>query len=136
MSQENVEVVKRAIAAVNARDVNGYIACCTDDFQLRTPAAAIQGVYEGRDAIRRFFADVRDTAPDFGLDLLEAREIAPDQVLASLRLRGTGRASGITATADFRPETTNVYDLVDGKIKLVRVFLNRQEALEAVGLEE
>ena len=31
MSQENVQVVSRAIAAVNARDIGSYLACCTDD---------------------------------------------------------------------------------------------------------
>jgi len=31
MSQENVELVKRAVASVNQRDIDGYLACCTDD---------------------------------------------------------------------------------------------------------
>jgi hypothetical protein len=30
--------------------------------------------------------------------------------------------------------TTNVYDFVDGKISRTRIFFDRQEALEAVGL--
>jgi hypothetical protein len=32
--------------------------------------------------------------------------------------------------------STNVYDLVDGRISHVRIFLDRHEALKAVGLEE
>jgi ketosteroid isomerase-like protein len=133
MAHENVDVVKRAIAAVNERDVEAYLACCTDDFQLRTPVAPIQGVYEGRDAIRRFFADVQDTVANFRLDLEQVTEIAPDRVLAFLRMRGSGRASGIRATPNLPGEATNVYDLVDGKIRRVQVFLNRQEALDAMG---
>ena len=31
---------------------------------------------------------------------------------------------------------TNVYDLIDGKTSHVRMFVDRQEALKAVGLEE
>jgi len=34
------------------------------------------------------------------------------------------------------PPLTNVYDLIDGKISHVRIFLERQEALKAAGLEE
>jgi hypothetical protein len=34
------------------------------------------------------------------------------------------------------PPLTNVYDLIDGKISHVRIFLDRQEALKAVGLDE
>ena len=32
--------------------------------------------------------------------------------------------------------TANVYDLVDGKITRIRIFLDRHEALDAVGLPE
>jgi hypothetical protein len=32
--------------------------------------------------------------------------------------------------------SANVYDLAHGKIKCIRIFLDRQEALEAVGLSE
>jgi hypothetical protein len=68
MSQENVEIVKRAIAAVNERDIDGYLACCTEDVEVTTPLAPIKGAYEGPKAIRRFFADIEDTVPDFRLE--------------------------------------------------------------------
>lgn len=29
MSEPNVETVERAIAALNARDIEGYLGCCT-----------------------------------------------------------------------------------------------------------
>ena len=132
MSQENVEVVKRAIAAVNDRDIDRYLAACTEDIELRTPMAPIGGVYEGPDDIRRFFADIQDTSPDFRLDLESVEAIGGDRVLAFLQTTASGRASGVPTAA----ATTNVYDLVDGKIRRVRIFLTRQEALEAVGLRE
>jgi hypothetical protein len=40
VSKDHLEVVKEAIAAVNDRDVDRYLACCTEDIQLVTPAAA------------------------------------------------------------------------------------------------
>ena len=55
MSQENVRLVERAIAAINARDIEGYLACCTENVKLETPMAAVGGVYEGIDGIRRYF---------------------------------------------------------------------------------
>jgi ketosteroid isomerase-like protein len=134
MLQENVEVVERAVAAVNERDIDRYLACCTEDIELRTPFAPIGGAYEGPDAIRRFFADIQDTSPDFRLDLDHVEAIGADQVLAFLRTTGSGRASGIPFAAG--TPTTNVYDLVKGKIRRVRIFFDRQEALEAVGRRE
>ena len=132
MSQENVEVVQRAIAAVNDRDIEGYLACCTKDVELRTPLVSIGGVYEGPEDIRRFFADLQDTSPDFRIEVERMEAIDQDRILALLHVTATGRASGIPTPA----ATANVYDLVDGKIRRVRIFLDRQQALEAAGLRE
>jgi hypothetical protein len=99
MSQENVEVVRRAVAAVNRRDIDGYLACCTDDVQLSTPVAAVAGVYEGADGIRRFFADVDDAGPDFRLTIERVEAIGRDRVLTFMLVTATGRASGIPQDA-------------------------------------
>jgi ketosteroid isomerase-like protein len=130
MSQENVETVRRAIAAINDRDLDAYLSCCTEHVELRTPLIA--GVYEGRDGIQRWLSDVEDAAPDFQIDITRVEAVGPDQVLAFIRTRGTGRATGIPLGF----EATNVYDLVDGQITRVRIFLDATEALKAVGLEE
>jgi ketosteroid isomerase-like protein len=132
MSQENVEVVKRAVEAVNRRDIDGYLACCTRDVQLITPVAEIAGGYEGPDGIRRFFADVGDTGPDFQLMIERVEAIGPDRVLALMLVTATGRASGIPQDA----RTGNVYDLAGGKIERIRIFVDREEALGAAGLTD
>jgi ketosteroid isomerase-like protein len=132
MSQENVEIVKRAVAAVNQRDIDGYLACCTNDVQLSTPLAEVTGAYEGPDGIRRFFTDVGDTGPDFQIAIERLEAIGSDRVLAFMLVTATGRASGIPQDA----RTGNVYDLADGKIKRIRIFVDREQALEAAGLRE
>ena len=132
MSQENVRLVERAIAAINARDIEGYRACCTENVKLDTPMAAVGGVYEGIDGIRRFLTDVEEAAPDFRIELDGVEEVDSKRVIAFLRNSSTGRASGIRMAW---PQT-NVYDLIDGKISHIRIFIDRQEALKAVGLEE
>jgi ketosteroid isomerase-like protein len=132
MLQENVRLVERAIAAINARDIEGYRACCTEDVKLETPMAAVVGVYEGIDGIRRFLTDVEDAARDFRIEIDGVEEVGSKQVLAFLRTSSTGRASGIRLAA---PQT-NVYDLIDGKISRIRIFFDRQEALDAAGLDD
>ena len=132
MSQENVRLVERAIAAINARDIEGYRACCTENVKLDTPMAAVGGVYEGIDGIRRFLTDVEDAAPDFRIELDGVEEVDSKRVIAFLRNSSTGRASGIRMAW---PQT-NVYDLIDAKISHIRIFIDRDEALKAVGLEE
>ena len=132
MSQENVRLVERAIAAINARDIEGYLACCTEDVKLETPMAAVGGVYEGIDGIRRYFADIEEAGPDFRIELDGVEEVDSKRVIAFLRNSSTCRASGIRMAW---PQT-NVYDLIDGKIRHVRIFVDREEALKAVGLED
>ena len=127
MSQENVRLVERAIAAINARDIEGYLACCTENVKLETPMAAFGGVYEGIDGIRRFLTDVEDAAPDFRMELDGVEEVDSQRVLAFLRNSAMGRASGIRLAAP----VTNVYDLIDGKISRIRIFFDRDEALKA-----
>ena len=131
MSQENVRLVERAIAAINARDIEGYRACCTEDVKLETPTAAVGGVYEGIHGIRRFLTDVEEAAPDFRIELDGVEEVDSKRVIAFLRNSSTGRASGIRMAW---PQT-NVYDLIDGKISHIRIFIDRDEALKAVGME-
>jgi ketosteroid isomerase-like protein len=89
-------------------------------------------VYEGADGIRRFFADVGDTGPDFHLTIERVEAIGPDRVLTFMLITATGRASGIPQDA----RTANVYDFDGGKIERIRIFVDRQEALEAAGLRE
>jgi ketosteroid isomerase-like protein len=130
MSQENVEAVRRAIAAINARDIDAYLACCTENVELSLPMAG--GEYLGADGIKRFFIDIEDTGPDFRIEVQRVQAIGDSTVLALLRVRATGRASGIVNAAD----SANVYDFIDGKMSRIRIFLDRDEALKAVGLEE
>jgi hypothetical protein len=132
MSQENVEVVERALAAMNARDTDGYLACCTEDVVLRTPLAEITGVYEGAEGIRRLLVDVEDSGPDFRINAERVESVGASQVLAFMQITASGRSSGIPQDA----ATANVYDLIDGKINRIRIFLDRNEALKAVGLAE
>jgi ketosteroid isomerase-like protein len=132
MSQENVETVGRAIAAINARDMDGYLACCTEDVELLTPLALLGAEYVGADGIRRFFTDIEDVGPDFRIEVQSVQAVGESKVIAFIRTSATGRASGLATGT----ESTNVYDFTEGKIGRIRIFLDHDEALKAVGLAQ
>jgi ketosteroid isomerase-like protein len=94
-------------------------------------AASVGADYLGADGIRRFFADLEDAGPDFRIEVQRLQAIGDSTVLAFVRVSWTGRASGIVTGA----ESANVYDFIDGKISRIRIFLDRDEALKAVGME-
>jgi hypothetical protein len=132
MSKENVEIVERAVAAVNERDIDAYLACVTEDIEISTPIADFGGVYEGPDGIRRFFADLADTSPDFRISIVRLELIGAKRVLAYTSVTARGRSSDI----DIGMAGANIYDFANGRIKRVRIFLDRDQALEAAGLSE
>ena len=129
MSRE--DLVKSLISAVNKRDLEAYLACCTDDIQLYTPLAQFTGPNEGRAGIEQFFEDLEDATPDFHLEL-ERLQLVEDRALAFVRAHASGRISGVPLDI----ETANIYDFAADRIKCVRIFTDRQEALEIVGLRE
>ena len=132
MSQENVEVVRQALDAMNRREIDRYLGHCTQDIVLRAPTGPIEGEYRGSDGIRRYFAGIEDVAPDFRLDAVSVDALDDSRVIGRLRVTATGRASGVPIDL---PVMT-VYELVGGKISRICVFRDHDEALKAVGLAD
>ena len=130
MSQQNLETVRQAIAAINAREIDTYLAYCTENVELLI-AESVGAQYLGADGIRRFFTDIEDVGPDFLIEVERVQAIGDSRALAFLRTSSTGRASGIVTGA----ESGNVYDFIDGKISRIRIFLDRDDAVKAAGLE-
>ena len=131
MSEENVKIASQAIAAINDRDVDAYLALCAPDFELINPLAAIDGPNRGEAGIRNFFQAIDEGATRFEMEVERLRPLANDRVLAFLMLNLESER-GFTQ----RQPLTNLYDLKDGKLLRVRVFFDREEALEAAGLSQ
>ena len=131
MARESFATVRKVVVALNQRDVDGYLACCTEDVELVPATAAIEGGYTGRSGIQRFFADLHDTAPDIQVDIERLESVAP-HVLAFERATASGRTSEAGGEIDF----TTVYEFAGQKIRRIQVFLTREQALEAVGLRD
>ena len=126
MSQEKFQAVRDVVAALNERDVDGYLACCEERVELVPATAAISGTFIGRSGIRRFFADLQDTAPDIRVEV-EHLEPVGENVLASERASVSGRASGVGGKLEF----TTVYEFARGRISRISVYLDREEAIAA-----
>src|SRR3954469_11360348 len=129
MSQENVEVVRQLIAALNERDVDRYLSLCTREIELTTPATPLDGQTKGPEGIRKFFAAVEEGSTTFRMEVERFHPVDRDRVLVFAQLKIV--SSGGVA---LEHATTNVYELVAGKVCRVDVYHDREQALEAVGL--
>jgi len=132
MTRENVTTVRLAIAALNERDVDAYLACCVEDVELQTPLSPVEGAYRGTTGIRRFFSDIASTGSDFRVEIERIQALGSDRVLTLMRITASGRESGV----DMGAETANVYDLIEGKIKTIAIYLNREDGRRAAGLAD
>jgi len=134
MSQANVDVVRGIYDAAARRDDVIPFEVYAEDIiwdisNSRRALLAMKPVYRGHDGVRQYW---RENISVFGEVDFEVEELidAGDQVLAVIREREVGRASGVPV------ETTHLalYTLTGGKVIQMQVFDDRQEALKAVGL--
>ena len=130
MSQENVEVVRRALEALDRRDLDAYLEVASPEIELITPASPLQGAITGHDGIRDFFREMWTFSDASEFRVEEIRAVG-DRVLALFALTAIG-PQGIQTSS----RVAGVYDLEDGKIRRAHIFGDRAEALEAVGLSE
>ncbi|HEY4426807.1 MAG TPA: nuclear transport factor 2 family protein [Solirubrobacteraceae bacterium] len=134
MSQENVEIAKRAIDAFNLRDFDGYNELWRQDAEWFPAMAGIvegSGGYRGREGLAAFSREVGNTWEDFQVIADEYRDV-DDRVLLLCRIAGHGKGSGVQVESP----GGIVFDFGEGKISCARGYLGRSEALRAVGLEE
>ena len=136
MSLENVEIVRGIYDAVTRRDdVTPYEvyaeAIVWDLSNTQRALLLTKPVYQGHEGVRQFW---REGLSVFGEIDFEVEELldAGDQVLAVIREREVGRASGAPV------ETTHlaVWTLASGKVTRMQVFEDRRQALAAAGLSE
>jgi ketosteroid isomerase-like protein len=88
MSEENVEVVERLIAALNAGDVDQYLALCTPDVEYVGPATEMEGVERG-EGLRAYLSTLAEVANSFRLLRVAVEQLQAlngDRVLALTRL--------------------------------------------------
>jgi len=127
MAGDDLEAVRRYLDALNARDLDGVMAVCTEDFELRPPSAPLEGAYAGREGVERYLTDIGDASENFRLEVRELDDRGEGVVVAELQGRGSSRSLGIPGEL---PVTT-VYELVAGRLRRARVFADRAEALDA-----
>ncbi len=135
MSQENVEALSRAGAAVKKNDPLILDALLDPDVVWEATSGAVGidllGTYRGIDGVRSFFARWEKAWVEWDWEHDEMQAVG-DHVVARMRLQGRGRHSGIETEGD----VWQVWTFRNGKVVRYRDFERREEALKAAGLTE
>jgi ketosteroid isomerase-like protein len=131
MSEENVEIVRRAIEAWNQRDLPTMRALWRSDAEVdwSRSVGPLQGVYQGR-ALKTVSSEFWSTFEEVELETHGFRQAGSNVVVPNTaHLRGR---EGIEVTA----RSTFVYTVEKGQITRLRMFQAQADALEAAGLSE
>ena len=133
MSQENVELVRRAFEAFERSDFDAILRMCDEDIVIRQPPE-LPGAPEtqhGHAGVLEAFELWPQQWDDYGIEILYLRDVG-DDVVAHTRQWGRGKGSGIKLELPF----TFVFTIHDRKIVEWRLFMREDDALKAAGLSE
>jgi ketosteroid isomerase-like protein len=138
MSQENVEIVRRAIGAMTqdaaddearAASVQRLAAGIEFEEDPRFPEAR---TYRGRVEVLSYFNDFVSQFKHYVFDVEDLLASGTDDVLCYLHIHGRGKGS----SAEFDVRAGWIFTVREGEVVRIRAYLDRREALEAVGLSE
>ena len=129
---ENVELVKRSLAAYSGRDFEAMRGMSHPDMQVDWSASRglEAGVYQGVDDVIGFYRNFLDTFEKVAIEperFIESGDLVVVPNTAYLQGR-----DGIETVA----RSTFVFELRGDRIARIRLYQETQEALEAVGLTE
>jgi ketosteroid isomerase-like protein len=133
MSEENVEIVRRAYAALAEQGVEALLAFIDPEFEVTTPPslASEPDTYRGHDGVRRYFDSFSEVMEGV---YFEGREFTAvgDKVLVDTILHARGRTTGIAGVQ----HAFLVWTVREGMAIRADAFAEHGQALEAAGLSE
>ncbi len=130
MSQENVELVRRAYDAWDRRDFEALPELVHPDFEADLTVRVLNpDRYVGVEGLRRLVDELGETWEAMTLEPEEFID-AGDQVVVPVVARLSGRGSGL----QMEDRIIQVWSIRNGKAERLRVFTDRAEALRSAGL--
>ena len=133
MSQENVDVVRAVLEAQRRRDWRAFRRLYHPDIEWED-ASGLWGDWGSRrgfEDVRNAFLSWFEAFDHVSFDIEHIVEVG-DEVLASIRIRGRGRESGLVVDQ----RIPSVWTVRRGRVVRVRGYRDEAEALEAAGLSE
>ena len=132
MSEQNVEIMRRALEALDRRDLTSWLAVVDEDVEVVPTRDWPEPGVRGAEAAFNWYLQVFDTLQPFRTADTELIDAGADKVLLQYRIDVVGRESG--AKVEWRRWC--VVTMRKGRGLRTEWFTDRAEALEAAGLSE
>ena len=132
-SSANLDLVRSIFADFERGDYSQ--ADWTDpDIQFVVADGPEPDSWKGRMEMARAWRDYLSAWEDYRAELEEFREIDGERVLALLHHRGRGKTSGVDL-AQMPDRTAALFEIHDGRVTRVALYMDRDRALADLGLE-
>jgi ketosteroid isomerase-like protein len=133
VSEQSIEVLRRAVEAYNARDVEAFLVYFHPGIELHSAFSAVGGGdYQGHEGLRKFFRDFDDAWGDDVHVEPEAYFDLGEQTLSSYVLHGRGLHSGV----EVEMPSALVAGWRDGLIVYLKAYAHREDAFAELGVSE
>jgi len=132
MSEENVEIVRRGLEALDRRDLSSWLAVNDEDCEVVPSRDWPEPGVRGPEAVFDWYLQAFDYLQPFRTADTEFIDAGADKVLLQYRTDLRGRGSG----AKFEFRRWCVVTMRKGMALRTEWFTDRAEALEAAGLSE
>lgn len=128
MASENIEIVRRALEALNENGVEGFLPFIHEDFEATTPPelASEPDTYRGHAGVHRYFDSFYEAMEEIQLEPHSFDEV-DGKVLVDFTLHARGKTTGI----DTELRAVAVWILRDEKVIRGEIYPTREEALAA-----
>src|SRR5688572_8426139 len=123
MSEENIELARRALRAFERRDLSRFAELCHPDIELDWSRRLLDPiVIRGYEGVRGFFEEIDSLFAEATFEEEEILDFGNEVLVISLaRLRG--RTSGAEVTA----RGANIWTIRDGKLARFRFYQSKED---------
>jgi ketosteroid isomerase-like protein len=135
MSEENVELARKAIDALNRGDLDAWLAFLSPDvvWEALPGVPGLGELYRGRAEVREWIEQLFELAEGgIHTEIEQLTDLGDDRVFLAIVLTARGRGSGVP----FEMPNWEVIWFAEGLVTRRQIFWTRDEALEAAGLSE
>jgi ketosteroid isomerase-like protein len=96
MPSRHAATIDRLSVAFNARDLDGWLADATADFEMESRFSSVAGtIFRGQDGVVAWWRDLAEAWDWMEIEVQDSADVLTERTVILLVLRGVGHGSGM-----------------------------------------
>jgi ketosteroid isomerase-like protein len=134
MAQENIELIRRTIDFFNRKEIDRALDAMDENLEMdwSNSIGPLKGTYIGRTGVVELWQSFLEAWDEVRWDPQEFIEVDENRVIVVYQLQMRGSRSGIEIDAT----SAQLWTIIDGKGRKVKLYQSKSDALEGARLSE